>query len=71
MNGKINKQMKVFIGRKEIQDKINNLSLPRRHAVCPVLIHLGDVSDMVRDAGFFYRVVDIASFLQTQDSQVT
>jgi len=48
---------------KEIQEKINNLSIPRRHAVCPVLIHLGDISDAVRDSGFFYRIVDIGSFV--------
>lgn len=50
---------------KEVQEKIDNLILPRRHAVCPVLIHLGDVSNVVRDSGFFYRVVDITSFLES------
>jgi hypothetical protein len=49
---------------KEIQEKIDNLILPRRHAVCPILIYLGDMSNAVRDSGFFYRVVDIASFLE-------
>ena len=49
---------------KQIKKKIETLILPRRHAVIPVLIHLGDVSDNVRDAGFFYRIVDVGTFLE-------
>lgn len=49
---------------KQIKKKIEALILPRRHAVIPVLIHLGDVSDIVRDAGFFYRIVDVGTFLE-------
>ncbi len=37
---------------KEIQEKIDGLKLPRRHVVYPALIHLGDVSDAVRDSNF-------------------
>ena len=38
---------------KEITKKIQNLILPRRHSISPVLIHLGDLSDAVLDSGFF------------------
>lgn len=50
---------------KQVKKKIETLTLPRRHAVIPVLIHLGEVSDIIRDAGFFYKIVDVGTFLET------
>lgn len=37
----------------EVQEKIDRLALPRRHAICPVLIYLGGISNSVQDSGFF------------------
>jgi len=51
----------------EVKEKIRRLSVPRGHAVVPVLFHLGGVSDLVHDKDYFYRVVDIGDFL-TQES---
>lgn len=47
-----------------VQDKIDRFSVPRKFGVAPVLFHLGDVSDKVYDKKYFYRIVDIADFLE-------
>ncbi len=47
----------------ETQKKIDILSVPRGFSVAPVLLHFGGVSDAVLDARYFYRIVDITSFL--------
>lgn len=46
-----------------VEDKIKRFSIPRGFGVCPVLLHLGDVSEAVFEKRFFYRVIDISDFL--------
>lgn len=48
----------------EMQDKINALKVPRGFAPIPVLFHVSGVSHTVSTASYFYRIVDIASFLE-------
>lgn len=46
-----------------MQEKINRFSTPRGFAVVPVLFHLSGVTDTVYEQHFFYRIIDIADFL--------
>lgn len=46
-----------------MQQKINALALPRGFAAVPVLFHSGGVSATVDTAEYFYRIIDIADFL--------
>jgi uncharacterized protein len=48
----------------EMQEKINVLKIPRGYAVVPILFHLGGVSSSVETQGYFYRIIDIADFLE-------
>lgn len=48
----------------EVQDKINKLSIPRGYAAVPVLFHLGGLSDGVIDRQYFYRTIDLGSFIE-------
>ncbi|OGT67422.1 MAG: hypothetical protein A3J38_06950 [Gammaproteobacteria bacterium RIFCSPHIGHO2_12_FULL_45_9] len=48
----------------EVQEKIDRFVIPRGYAVVPVLFHLGGVSDSVYDRKYFYRIIDLADFLQ-------
>lgn len=48
----------------QVQAKMDKFILPRKHAISPALIYLGDVSDALRDSGFFYRMIDVADFLE-------
>lgn len=48
----------------EMQDKINALKAPRGFAAVPVLFHLSGVSPAVATASYFYRIIDITSFLE-------
>lgn len=48
---------------KEVQAKMQDLAIPRYHGLCPVLIHLGDISDELRDSGFFYRFIDLGELI--------
>jgi len=47
-----------------VQNKIKRFSVSRGFGVCPVLFHLGGVSDAVHNSRYFYRVIDIADFLE-------
>jgi uncharacterized protein len=47
----------------EVKEKINRLVIPHRFGAVPVLLHLGGVSDKVYDTNYFYRIIDIADFL--------
>jgi AAA+ ATPase superfamily predicted ATPase len=48
-----------------MQEKIQALKIPRGYAAVPVLFHLGGVSESVETAGYFYRIIDIADFLNS------
>jgi uncharacterized protein len=48
----------------EMQNKIAALKVPRGFATVPVLFHLSGVSSAVATASYFYRIVDIADFLE-------
>jgi len=45
---------------KEVQEKIDRLSLPKNFSIKPVLIHVGDVYDEVLDSNYFSKIIDIA-----------
>ncbi|RZI46116.1 AAA family ATPase [Candidatus Finniella inopinata] len=49
----------------DVQNKINRINLPRGYAAVPVLFHIGGVSDKVIDQQYFYRIIDLADFLET------
>ncbi len=48
----------------QVQEKINALKVPKGFATIPVLFHIGGVSSNVATNGYFYRIVDIADFLE-------
>ncbi|TXI36960.1 MAG: hypothetical protein E6Q59_08590 [Nitrosomonas sp.] len=45
------------------KEKEQRLSAPRGFAKIPVLFHLGDVTQAVFDERYFYRIIDITSYL--------
>lgn len=45
---------------KEVQEKIDRLSLPKNFSIKPVLIHVGDVYDEVLESNYFSKIIDIA-----------
>lgn len=47
----------------EIQEKIKNLSFPKGFGVCPVLIHMGEVSGAIYESKYFYRILDLEDLL--------
>ncbi len=47
-----------------MKEKVKRLSVPKRFGVSPVLVHLSGVSDAVHDTGYFYKIIDIADFLE-------
>lgn len=49
----------------EVQEKIDKLAAPTGFGVVPVLFHLSGVSDAVYDKQYFYRIIDIADFLES------
>lgn len=46
-----------------VRDKLKRFSVPRGFGIAPVLFHLGGVSMQVYDAQYFFRIIDIAGFL--------
>ncbi|PCJ29690.1 MAG: ATPase [Rickettsiales bacterium] len=48
----------------QLQEKANALKVPRGFATIPVLFHIGGVSSNVATDDYFYRIIDIADFLQ-------
>ena len=48
----------------EVQEKISALKVPKGFAVIPILFHIGGVSSGLATSGYFYRIVDIADFLE-------
>lgn len=53
----------------EMKGKIAALKVPRGVSVIPVLFHLSDVSTTVATSSFFYRIIDIADFLEQSNEQ--
>jgi len=49
----------------EVQDKISRLKVPRGFAGIPVLFHLSGVTDSVATSSYFYRIIDIVDFLES------
>lgn len=47
----------------EMQDKIKRFSVPRGFAALPVLFHLGDIAPSVYEKNYFYKIIDIADFI--------
>lgn len=48
----------------QVKDKLKRFSAPREFGVAPALFHLGGVSDQVYDARYFFRIIDIADYLE-------
>jgi AAA+ ATPase superfamily predicted ATPase len=49
----------------EMQDKISRLKVPRGFASVPVLFHTSGVADSVATSSYFYRIIDIVDFLES------
>jgi hypothetical protein len=47
----------------EIQEKINRLKLPRHMSYRSVLIHVNSVTESVKSAGFFFKIIDFGLLL--------
>lgn len=47
----------------DMQEKMNNLKLPRRFSCFPVLIHVNGVQEEVEDSNFFIKIIDLSTFL--------
>ncbi len=48
----------------EMQDKVSKLKIPKGFAKVAVLFHLSGVASFVATNPYFYRIVDIADFLE-------
>jgi len=46
-----------------MQEKIRRFAAPRGFGVCPVLVHLGGVTNSVHEKRYFYRIIDIADLV--------
>lgn len=53
---------------KEVQTKINKLTVPNGMSTCPVLIHVNGVSDMVVDEVYFNQIIDFSEVLRARVS---
>lgn len=49
----------------EMQDKVSRLKVPRGFASISVLFHLSGVAEAVATSSYFYRVIDIVDFLES------
>ncbi len=49
-----------------VQEKISALKVPKGFATVPILFHLSGVSDSVLTSSYFYRIIDIADFLDAK-----
>ena len=47
----------------QVQEKISALKVPKGFATIPVLFHIGGVSANLATNDYFYRIIDIATFL--------
>jgi len=48
----------------EMKQKISRLYVPKGFSVLPVLIHASDITDEVRDAEYFYEIINFYDFLE-------
>ena len=48
----------------QVQNKLDALQVPRGFATVPILFHLGNISSTVATSNYFYRLINIADFLQ-------
>ena len=48
---------------KEVQEKINRLSVPKHLSIVPILLYIGNIQDDVLDSQFFGKVIDITGLL--------
>jgi AAA+ ATPase superfamily predicted ATPase len=49
---------------KEVQEKLNRLTVPRGMAIVPILFHIGGVRMSVYESNFFYKIIDLAGLLE-------
>jgi hypothetical protein len=47
----------------EVKDKIKKLVLPRGFSCCPVLIHIGEVSEGVIESNYFTNIINFEDLL--------
>jgi AAA+ ATPase superfamily predicted ATPase len=47
----------------EVKDKITKLAIPKNFVCIPVLIHVNGVSDEIKDANYFFEIIDFSQFL--------
>ena len=48
----------------EIKNKINSLSITKKIAVLPVLIHVNGVCDSVLESNYFFKIIDFSELLE-------
>ncbi len=46
-----------------MKEKLRRFSVPKGFGVCPVLLHLGPISDALLESRYFYKILDVADFL--------
>ena len=46
-----------------MENKINNLTKPKHHAIRPVLVHVNGVKDAVSETNYFYQIINFTDFL--------
>ncbi len=49
----------------EVQQKINNLSVPKNFTCVPVIIHVNGINDEVIETQYFYKIIDFKDLLTT------
>lgn len=49
---------------KEVEEKINRLSLPRGYAVLPVLIYAGELSGKLEESDYFHQCINFIDFIK-------
>lgn len=49
---------------KEVENKIERLTIPRGVSHCPILIHVNGVSDAVLDSEYFTEIIDFSTTLE-------
>lgn len=50
----------------EMQEKLARLKVPKNFSKVPVLFHVSEVSSQVELSSYFYRIIDIADFLESE-----
>jgi len=47
----------------EVKEKMRAIKKPKSFTCVPVLIHINGVTEELEDSGFFYRIIDMSSYL--------